>query len=121
MGVVTSSVLNVGAPKRQNAPRARGVGGIYGEGGESQHSAVILSEANDLAMAREVTDAFQHLMRLRLVHQLGQIAREEEPDNYISPSQLSRADALLLRDAMKTVARVQAEVRERFATDFVAA
>lgn len=71
--------------------------------------------------AREVTDAFQHLMRLRLVHQLGQIARAEEPDNYISPSQLSRADALLLRDAMKTVARVQAEVRERFATDFVAA
>jgi hypothetical protein len=43
------------------------------------------------------------------------------PDNYITPARLSRADALLMRDAMKTVARVQAEVRERFATDFVVA
>ena len=73
------------------------------------------------AEAREITDAFQHLMRLRLVHQLEQIARGEAPDNYIIPSRLSRADALLMRDAMKTVSRVQTEVRERFATDFVAA
>jgi CBS domain-containing protein len=73
------------------------------------------------AEAREITDAFQHLMRLRLVHQLEQIARGETPDNYITPSRLSRADALLMRDAMKTVSRVQSEVRERFATDFVAA
>jgi len=72
------------------------------------------------AEAREITDAFQHLVRLRLVHQLEQIARGEAPDNYITPSHLSRADALLMRDAMKTVARVQAEVRERYATDFVA-
>jgi CBS domain-containing protein len=72
------------------------------------------------AETREITDAFQHLMRLRLVHQLEQIARREAPDNYIAPGLLSRADALLLRDAMKTVTRVQAEVRERFATDFVA-
>ena len=72
------------------------------------------------AEAREISDAFQHLMRLRLVHQLEQIARGEAPDNYITPSHLSRADALLMRDAMKTVSRVQAEVRERYATDFVA-
>jgi CBS domain-containing protein len=72
------------------------------------------------AEAREITDAFQHLMRLRLVHQMEQIMRGEVPDNYITPDRLSRADALLMRDAMKTVARLQGEVRERFATDFVA-
>lgn len=72
------------------------------------------------AEARDVTDAYQHLVRLRLVHQLEQLALGETPDNYVVPSRLSRADALLMRDAMKTVARVQAEVRERFATDFVA-
>jgi CBS domain-containing protein len=71
--------------------------------------------------AREITDAYQHLMRLRLVHQLENLARGETPDNYITPSRLSRADALLMRDAMKTIARVQSGVRERFATDFVAA
>jgi CBS domain-containing protein len=71
--------------------------------------------------AREIGDAYQHLMRLRLVHQLENLAGGKAPDNYIVPSRLSRADALLLRDAMKTISRVQAEIRERFATDFVAA
>jgi CBS domain-containing protein len=73
------------------------------------------------AEARDISDAYQHLMRLRLVHQLENLARGEAPDNYIVPSRLSRADALLLRDAMKTISGVQAEIRERFATDFVAA
>jgi CBS domain-containing protein len=69
--------------------------------------------------AREIADAHQHLMRLRLVHQLDSLARGETPDNYIIPSRLSRADAALVREAFKTVAGVQSEIRDRFATDFV--
>jgi CBS domain-containing protein len=69
---------------------------------------------------REITDAYQHLMRLRLLHQLDQVARGEPPDNHVVPGRLSRADALLLREALKTVRRVQEAVRDRFATDFVA-
>jgi CBS domain-containing protein len=72
------------------------------------------------AEARDITDAYQHLTRLRLVHQLENLDRAEAPDNYIVPSQLSRADALLMREAMKTISHVQGGVRERFATDFVA-
>jgi CBS domain-containing protein len=71
------------------------------------------------AVAREITDAHQHLMRLRLVHQLDSLARGETPDNYITPSHLSRAEAVLVREAFRTVAGVQAQIRERFATDFV--
>jgi CBS domain-containing protein len=66
---------------------------------------------------REITDAYQHLMRLRLVHQLDQSARDGLPDNYIDPYRLSHADHLLLRDALKTVRRVQAGLRDRFVTD----
>jgi CBS domain-containing protein len=66
---------------------------------------------------REITDAYQHLMRLRLVHQLDQSARGEPPDNYIDPYRLSHADHLLLRDALKTVRRLQANLRDRFVTD----
>lgn len=66
---------------------------------------------------REITDAYQHLMRLRLVHQLDQLARGEPPDNYIDPYRLSHADHLLLRDALKTVRRIQADLRDRFVTD----
>jgi CBS domain-containing protein len=66
---------------------------------------------------REITDAYQHLMRLRLVHQLDQLARGEPLDNYVDPYRLSHADHLLFRDALKTVRRVQAGLRDRFVTD----
>jgi len=68
---------------------------------------------------REITDAFQHLMRLRLLHQLEQVERGEAPDNHVDPARLSHADGVLLRDALRTVTRVQAGIRERFATDLV--
>jgi CBS domain-containing protein len=67
----------------------------------------------------EITDAFQHLMRLRLRHQLAQLQLGDPPDNYVTPATLSHADALLFRDALRTVRRVQGTIRERFATDFV--
>jgi CBS domain-containing protein len=67
----------------------------------------------------EMTDAFQHLTRLRLRHQLEQVQRGETPDNLVAPDALSHADALLFRDALQTVRKMQASIRERFATDFV--
>jgi CBS domain-containing protein len=67
----------------------------------------------------EITDAFQHLTRLRLRHQLEQLEHGEVPDNLVAPDSLSHADALLFRDALQTVRKVQAAIRERFATDFL--
>lgn len=83
--------------------RAAGAAGVYTE-----------------AETREITDAHQLLTRLRLTHQLERLAAGETPDNYISPNRLSRADAVLMRDALKTVAHVQESIRDRFATDLVA-
>jgi CBS domain-containing protein len=68
---------------------------------------------------REITDAFQHVTRLRLVHQLDRLAHGASPDNAIRPDRLSRADALLLRDALRTVQRVQSGVRERYKTELM--
>jgi signal-transduction protein with cAMP-binding, CBS, and nucleotidyltransferase domain len=53
-------------------------------------------------------------MRVRLVHQLEQLARGQAPDNRVVPARLSRADALLLRDALRTVSLVQRTVRGRY-------
>ena len=96
--------LGLGETNTIDRLRAAGARGVYGE-----------------PEVRELTDAFQLLMRLRLTHQLEQAARGEPMDNHIDPTRLSHADALLLRDALKTVAHVQAAIRERFATDFVSA
>jgi CBS domain-containing protein len=69
------------------------------------------------AETREIADAYQHLMRLRLVHQLERLATGAPADNRVVPARLSRADALLLRDALAVVERVQGGLRVRFATD----
>jgi CBS domain-containing protein len=66
---------------------------------------------------REITDAYEHLMRLRLVHQLERLAAGAPADNRVIVATLSRADALLLRDALAVVERVQTGLRVRFATD----
>jgi CBS domain-containing protein len=71
------------------------------------------------AECREITDAHQLLQRIRLAHQLDRLERGEPADNRINPKRLSRAEALLLRDALHTVARVQAGLRERYATDLL--
>jgi CBS domain-containing protein len=71
------------------------------------------------AESREITDAHQLLQRLRLAHQLARLERGEPVDNRIDPKRLSHADALLLRDALSTVARVQGELRVRYATDLL--
>lgn len=94
--------LGVAATNTLDRFRAAAGGGLYTE-----------------AASRDIADAFQHLTRLRLVHQLDQFSRGEPPDNYVVPSALSRADAVLFRDALKTVAHVQGGIRERFATDFI--
>ena len=101
-GRLYSLALSLGATNTIDRFRAAATRGIFTE-----------------AEAREIADAHQHLMRLRLVHQLDSLARGEAPDNYITPSRLTRAEAVLVREAMRTVAGVQAGIRERFATDFV--
>ena len=64
--------------------------------------------------ARDVVDAGETLMRLRLIHQLEQLGRDEPPDNRLVVAQLPRADAVLLRDACRTIAGVQQTVRGRY-------
>jgi len=63
-------------------------------------------------------DAYEDLVRLRLLHQLACLREGRPPDNYVDPHRLSHRDQLLLRDALKTAGHVQAMLRERFATDF---
>jgi CBS domain-containing protein len=63
---------------------------------------------------REIVDAYQLLMRLRLVHQLALVERGAVPDNWIEPTHLSRAEMVLLREALRTVERVKARVRKRY-------
>jgi CBS domain-containing protein len=66
----------------------------------------------------EIVDAHDDLLRLRLVHQLTCLGEGRPPDNRLSVRGLSHRDQLLLQEALRTVARVQGGLRERFATDY---
>ena len=64
--------------------------------------------------ARDIVQAGETVMRLRLTHQLEQLHRREPPDNRLVVARLPRADALLLRDALRIIAGVQQTVRGRY-------
>ncbi len=64
--------------------------------------------------ARDIVDAGETLMRLRLVHQMEQLGRGEPSDNRLAVARLPRADQVLLRDALRTIAGMQQTVRGRF-------
>lgn len=71
------------------------------------------------AEIRDITGAYQHLLRLRLVHQLAQLEGGHEVDNHVRVDRLSRADALLLRDAIRIVAEVQRRLRHHYETNLL--
>jgi CBS domain-containing protein len=71
------------------------------------------------AEIRDVIGAYQHLLRLRLIHQLDELDRGEEVDNHVRVDQQSRADAVLLRDALRIVAEVQRRIRHHYGTDLL--
>lgn len=100
-GAARVDALELGLPEVNTIDRFRAAGarGVY-TAGETE----------------EIADAYRHVLRLRLVHQLAQLGAGMEPDNRIDVGRLSRADDLLLRDALRTVRHVQAGLRERFRT-----
>ena len=50
------------------------------------------------ACARELEQAFEFLMSLRLRHQFRQIEKGTGPDNFIDPDELSTLDKRLLKE-----------------------
>lgn len=66
------------------------------------------------AQARDIVQAGETIMRLRLVHQLEQLAGGVVPDNRVVVARLPRVDALLLREALRTIGAVQQTVRGRY-------
>jgi CBS domain-containing protein len=66
--------------------------------------------------ARDLAEAYAALLRLRLAHQLGQVAAGLPPDSRVSPAALGRLDRAVLTEAMRTVGWLARHVETRFQT-----
>ena len=67
----------------------------------------------------ELSDAYEVMARVRLVHQLACLEGGLAPDNFIDPRTLGKADRLLLKEAFKSIAWVQRHLEDRFQTAVV--
>ncbi len=56
------------------------------------------------------TAAFKYLQLIRLRHQGAQLARNDEPDNFVNPDHLHDLDRRLLKEALRTARRLQQRV-----------
>jgi len=65
-------------------------------------------------LAGSSSEAYELQMQLRLIHQLQQLEDEQEPDNYIDPSQLTELEKLMLKDSFSVIERLHAMLRSIF-------
>lgn len=63
-----------------------------------------------------LVDAFEFIATLRVQHQVRQIKAGKEPDNYISPDELSPLERGHLKDAFSLIATIQETLGQRYQT-----
>ncbi len=69
--------------------------------------------------AANLRDALEFVSTVRLRHQVRQLRRGEEADNYVSPDEISDFERRHLKDAFKVVSRMQSALEQRYQTSFI--
>ncbi|MDD4730934.1 MAG: putative nucleotidyltransferase substrate binding domain-containing protein [Desulfovibrio sp.] len=65
-------------------------------------------------LAKEAGEAFEFLLQLRLVHQLGQVEDGRKPDNHVAPTELSELERQTLKEAFSVIGRLHGHLRDVF-------
>ena len=63
---------------------------------------------------RDMVDAYELQMQLRVIHQLAQIEQGILPDNFIHPEQLTSLEKRMLKDAFTVIEKIQAVLDKIF-------
>jgi CBS domain-containing protein len=67
--------------------------------------------------AEDVRGAYETIFHLRLGHQLAQLGQGQRPDNFVDPRTLGRNDQRRLREAFRSIRRLQGKVELRYLTE----
>jgi len=70
----------------------------------------------DDVLRRDLLESFELLTLLRLEHQLQQLRAEQPLNNYVNPGNLTQLQRSLLKEAFRTITRVQSAISDRFRT-----
>ncbi|MGB5686343.1 MAG: DUF294 nucleotidyltransferase-like domain-containing protein [Candidatus Electrothrix sp.] len=62
----------------------------------------------------KAVDAYEMQMQLRIIHQLHQLEAEVQPDNHITPDELSELEKRMLRDAFEVIDRLHGVLKTMF-------
>jgi CBS domain-containing protein len=65
-------------------------------------------------LGREVAQAFEFLLQVKLSHQLAQVEQGRPPDNFIDPGRLSDLDKSTLRQAFGVIGSMQTFLKDMF-------
>ncbi|MDD4952039.1 MAG: DUF294 nucleotidyltransferase-like domain-containing protein, partial [Desulfovibrionaceae bacterium] len=65
-------------------------------------------------LCREIKDAYEFLMQIRLAHQLRQMEDGLAPDNRVDPARLTELEKRTLKDAFSVMVKVQAFIKDSF-------
>ncbi|MBA4178905.1 MAG: signal transduction protein [Leptothrix sp. (in: Bacteria)] len=91
--------------------------GVREQGTAARLAALVRRQRFDATLARDLTEALQLLMAIRLTHQLRQRASGEDAGNEVRPSALSTLEREPLLDALAIVKRFRAYLRLHFRLD----
>ncbi len=91
--------------------------GVREQGTAARLAKLVQIERIDAALARDLTEALQLLMAIRLTHQLRQREAGQEAGNEVRPSALSTLEREPLHDALAIVKRFRAFLRLHFRLD----
>lgn len=67
----------------------------------------------------DVREAYETVFRLRLGHQLAQVAAGVTPDNLLEPGRLGAVDQRRLKEAFRAIGRLQGTVEVRYFTEAI--
>jgi CBS domain-containing protein len=65
----------------------------------------------------DIREAYETIFHLRLRHQLARLSAGQPPDNLVDPRTLSAADQRRLKDAFRTIRRLQGKLEDRYFTE----
>ena len=84
---------------------------------ERLHAAARVAGCFTDGETEDVRQAYETLFHFRLRHQLACIARGKKPDNFLDPYALSSGEQRRLREAFRTIRRLQGKVESRYFTE----